>query len=347
MAQSENAAAAFVPRRDDSTPGYEIWFVVVHDPVERIALWLRYTRYVPKPGDKPAQAILWASLFSATDPTRHAFNSRSFPLRAGAFGSDRIVIGQGSKDQTDAVLGPDYIVGEMKSPAGNLRWDLELQHDFAPHAHGPERLAKVARTHSIVISPFGRARGTVRLGQAKSFKLKNARLMFTHIWGTERVPELYWCYAPYLQSNGAAADNPAASLAAVEAIYVKPSALTPAVCFGSALTGDGQIVHDHALTRGVFGGNRFEYPAQSFRLNFGGQKVEVKGVLNQKQKTGYIYRGPDGTPFFIVQSDVSSVECHTKTADGRALRYTNPDFAAVEFHGSKPWPGVMYMDPYD
>lgn len=361
MAIFDSPAAAFAPQRSNSAAGYEIWFAVIHDPAERLALWLRYTRYVPKGGSKPAQAILWASLFSAADPKRHTFNSRSVPLAAASFTSDRITIDMGAGDGagSEAVLGPDYIVGEMKTPAGNLRWDLELLHDFAPYTHGPESLAKVSRTHSAVISPFGRAQGTVRLGSGKGLKLKNARSMFAHIWGADRVPELYWCYAPYLQRNRSsepAGSSGASSIAApdsinsiesVEAIYVKPSGLTPAVCFGTALTGDGQIVHDHALTRGVFGGNKFDYPQQSFRLNFAGQRVEVKAVMNQDQKTGYIYRGVDGTPFFIVQSDVSSVECQMKSADGRNMRFTSPDFAAVEFHGAKPWPGVMYMDPYD
>ncbi len=347
MAIFETPAAAFAPQRSNTTTGYEIWFAVIHDPVERMALWLRYSRYIPKSGEKPAQAILWASLFSAADPERHTFNSRSVPLKAASFASDRVTIDtntDGAGPDSPAVIGPDYCVGEIKTPLGNLRWDLELLHDFAPYTHGPERLAKVSRTHSVVISPFGRARGSVRLGTARAHKWKNARVMFTHIWGSERVPELYWCYAPYLQ--GPAGPN-SSGIAAVEAIYVKPSSLTPAVCFGTALTGDGRLVHDHALTRGVFGGNKFDYPKQSFRLNFAGQRVEVGATLNQKQKTGFIYRGPDGTPYFIVQSDVSSVECRLKNAEGRDTKLVSPDFAAVEFHGAKPWPGVMYMDPYD
>ena len=371
MAIFETPEAAFAPQRSNSATGYEIWFAVIHDPVERMALWLRYSRYIPKRGEKPAQAILWASLFSAADSGRHTFASRSVPLKAASFAADRVTIDtntDGAGPDSPAVIGPGYCVGEIKTPLGNLRWDLELLHDFAPYTHGPERLAKVSRTHSVVISPFGRARGSVRLGTARAIKWKNARSMFTHVWGAERVPELYWCYAPYLQgstggarggsrSSGAGApgrsgDSSGAlaglsSIAAVEAIYVKPSPLTPAVCFGTALTGDGQLVHDHALTRGVFGGNKFDYPKQSFRLNFAGQRVEVAAALNQKQKTGFIYRGPDGTPFFIVQSDVSSVECRLKNAEGRDTKLVSPDFAAVEFHGAKPWPGVMYMDPYD
>ncbi|MCR9142174.1 MAG: hypothetical protein NXI24_07975 [bacterium] len=346
MAIFETPAAAFAPQRSNTASGYEIWFAVVHDPVERLALWLRYSRYVPKSGGKPAQAILWASLFSAADPARHCFNSISVPLKAANFASDRVTIN--TNPDSAAVLGPDYIVGEIKTPLGNLRWDLELLHDFSPYQHGPERLAKVSRTHSVVVSPFGRARGTVRLGRSKGIKLKNARSMFTHLWGADRVPELYWCYAPYLQQqSGAGGPAPGPALAGVEAIYVKPSALKPAVCFGSALTGDGRIVHDHALTRGVFGGNKFDYPKQSFRLNFAGQRVEIGAALNQNQKTGYIYRGVDGTPYFIVQSDVSSVECRIKNSEGRDVKFASPDFAAVEFHGAKPWPGVMYMDPYD
>ncbi|MEQ9363870.1 MAG: hypothetical protein RIF32_06495 [Leptospirales bacterium] len=364
MAIFETPAAAFAPQRSNTAPGYEIWFAVIHDPVERLALWLRYSRYVPKGGDKPAQAILWASLFSATDSARHSFNARSVPLEAASFAGGRITIDTNAAGGgSPAVLGPDYIVGEIKTPSGNLRWDLELLHDFAPYVHGPERLAKVSRTHSVVVSPFGRARGTLRLGTAKVLKLKDARTMFTHIWGADRVPELYWCYAPFLAggarpgaaspgsgksgSAGRSSGSSVASISAVEAIYVKPSALTPAVCFGTALTGEGRIIHDHALTRGVFGGNKFDYPKQHFRLSFDGQRVEVAAAMNQKQKTGYIYRGADGAPFFIVQSDVSSVECRMKNSEGRDSKFISPDFAAVEFHGAKPWPGVMYMDPYD
>ena len=327
-------AAAFAPQMPADRPGYEIWFTVLHDPVERIALWLRYTRYIPKGSDRPAQAILWASLFAANDAARHTFSSRSFPLDQAKFANDRIEIGD------EAVLGADYMVGETKTPRGKLRWDLEIHHNFEPYTHGPERLAKVGRTHSVVVSPFARARGTLRLGNAKALRLKDAPLMFTHIWGTERVPELYWCYLPF------AASREPAEIQALEAVYVKPSALTPPVCFATALSSDGRLLHDHSLTRGVFGGNRFEFPEQNFRLNFEGRRVEVRARMNREQQTGYIYRNPDNTPFFIVQSDVSAVECQWKDGEGRTVRVQTPDFGAVEFHGAKPWPGVMYMDPY-
>ena len=75
-------------------------------------------------------------------------------------------------------------------------------------------------------------------------------------------------------------------------------------------------------------------------------RAEVRGELRREQSTGYIYRGPSGTPHFIVQSDVSSCELKLREQDGRERRYRS-DLCAVEFHGTKAWPGVMYMDPYD
>lgn len=343
MASMDTPEAAFRPQQQNATTGFEAWSAIVHDAVERIALWLRYSHYVPKGHSKPPQALLWVSLFSPDQPDRHTFSSQSYPLKQSRFGTDRIsieTIGKNS-EETEAVMGPGYAVGELKTPAGRLRWDLEFRHDFAPFSR-----SRAARLQSVAISPFGRARGTIRIGQAKGIKIKDARLMYSHFWGPDRVPEMYWAYAPYLQTAGASADAPF-GIAAVDALYVKASALTPASCSGTALSATGELLHDHALARSVFGGNKFDFPAQSFRFNFGGRRIELSARLNQSQKTGFIYRGSDGTPHFNVQSDVSALECQTKTEDGKTLKFSTRDFAVVEFQGVKAWPGVMYMDPYD
>ncbi len=333
-------AAAFAPRRITATTspqtGYEIWFATLFDPESRTALWLRYTLYVPNDRAK-AQALVWLSFFDAERPEHHAFHAQSYDLAKASITPENIRIDEN-------VLSADGAEGSSRTPHGVLSYELQFHHRFDPHYHGPPRLARsgLAGVSSAVVSPFCGVSGRIKTGRNRSLRLdaKRCRGTFVHISGKERTPELYWTFAPFLQegrSNG--------TETGIEAVYVKPPGFAPAACFGSLLY-EGRVIHDRALTRGLFGRNRFAYPEQRFRLNFEGMRAELRSQLRREQSTGYIYRGPSGNPFFIVQSDVSSCDLKLRAYDGRERRY-HSDLAAVEFHGAKAWPGVMYMDPYE
>lgn len=333
-------AGAFEPRHITSTsparPGYEIWFATIFDRASRTALWLRYTLYVPNDRAN-AQALLWLAYFDAERPEHHAFHAQSYSIAQAKIAPDSIQI-------EGATLSADGATGSSRTPHGNLAYELQFQHRFEPHYHGPPGLARsgLVGVSSTVLSPFCAVTGRIKTGRNRSVRLdaEHCRGTFVHISGKERTPELYWTFAPFLQEgrNGGGETG-------IEAVYVKPPGFAPAACFGSLLY-EGRVIHDRALTRGLFGRNRFDYPEQRFRLNFEGMRAELRSQLRREQSTGYIYRGPSGTPYFIVQSDVSSCDLKLRVPDGRERRF-HSDLAAVEFHGPKAWPGVMYMDPYE
>src|SRR6185369_18075881 len=63
-------------------PGFfEIWFLVVFDPVAARAWWLRYTTFAPAPGQPgEPRATLWAAAFDARSRPPARAGKRILPL---------------------------------------------------------------------------------------------------------------------------------------------------------------------------------------------------------------------------------------------------------------------------
>ncbi|MCB1325494.1 MAG: hypothetical protein H7A21_15680 [Spirochaetales bacterium] len=322
-----NREEAFRPRWPSGVPGYEIWFAVVIDPESRQGLWVRYTTF-QAPGH-PGEALLWASFFDAANPERHAFNAISRDLAAARIEPERLIMPDG------ATMTPDGFQGAIRTGPGVLKWELSLTHRFLPIWHGPKLLesSRFVSVQSSVVSPFAGASGEVRLG-TRTFRLKNARAVLTHISGRERVPELFWVFAPALDGL------PDSGL---EAVAVRPARFSPTIVSASMHLGS-DFYHTTTMAESLFFHRQKRYPEGRLRFSLGPHKIALEARLQEEQKTGYIYRGPSGDARFVVQSDVSSVAWRIKGPRPAAGRLD--DSAAVEFHAHRPLPNVMYLDPF-
>ncbi|MCB1322988.1 MAG: hypothetical protein KDK34_22215 [Leptospiraceae bacterium] len=318
-------ASAFAPVRvDRNEPGYEIWFAVLIDPATRQGLWIRYTCFARQPDRK--QGYLWASFFDAHSPgfgDGPAFGAH-YDADA-AFGDSELKFRQGR-------LSADRMSGHMRTPRGELQWDIHFRHRFDPVSHGRggllERLAGVSST---VLSPFALASGEIKLGGTR-YKKDQLHAVFMHIHGWRRVNVLHWLWAPVFDNTDSLG---------VEALTVRARSFLPPLTMATLRSGN-EIFHGESILRG----GSHVYPGMHYQIKCGPHRVKLRGRLNTDQKTGYIYHDPDRSKRFIVQSDVSDAECWLSTGN-RKQHLVNSGAAAIEFHGLQPWPDVMYLDPFE
>lgn len=304
-------AAAFEPRMN---AGFEIWFGTAMD-VSGLALWFRYT-ILHRPGG-PSVCVLWAALFDPQTPANALHSAECWPLDQKHFANGRIVLPQGSCSKDD-------VEGRVQ----DLSWELRMHHRFDAESHVPEFLLRLpfVRTKSIVLSPFARFTGTVRKG-SRTWNL-DAQGTWTHIYGTERVPELYWCFVPRFDEADAG----------MELFSVRPKASLPRLTFFTLREGD-TLQHSSMLSS-IRNSCKIDFPG--FTASAPGGAFRVDCVMDEAQAAHYIYVDPDSSNRYVVQSDVSNAKL--TFADGRVLSSSGK--AAVEFHGLTPWSETVSLDPY-
>lgn len=299
-----NRGAAFAPRNAD----FEIWFGMLSDPSGR-AFWFRYT-ILRKP---IPVCVVWSVFF---DPGRdHAVTqTRTFPLNQARFAAD-------SAGVPGAFCSPD----SAECSLAGIQWNLSLTHQFEAESHVPGWITKLplVRTKSIVISPFGLWKGTVTVGGEPH--LLQGRGTWTHIYGTCRVPELYWCFVPEFDDSNAG----------MELFSVRPRPGAPLLSFFTLREGS-RLTHA-SLLKGFRAEQSTAFPAFAGRI--AGAEIQCRMDL---RAGAFIYVDPDASNRYVVQSDLSSAELHLP--DGR--RFSTRNRAAVEFHGMTAWPGFQFIDAY-
>ncbi|PJZ53834.1 hypothetical protein [Leptospira adleri] len=314
-------------------PRFEIWFAVILIPESEQALWVRYTILSPKPksGLYPS-AVLWASFFDIRKPENHRTAVQSFPYQ-------KISIGDDSIEFPGASVGPDHMKGQIVTGKGEtLAWDLEFKHRLEPTVHLPRWLDRtpIPKTRSIVSSPFTEVSGKIQL-ENQEFIFKKANGHFNHIWGTNRVAELFWTFVPKF-------DNDPENWS-LEIVSVRAQPLAPILTFVTLLK-DGTPIHQHSILRSLRSKVKVAYPKLSFQTRLDDYKIFVEGEMDPVQIGSYNYRDPDGSPRYIEQSDIGSVRC-VILHRGKERILTSKNGAGVEFHGMKPWrKNHKYLDPY-
>lgn len=312
-------------------PGYEIWFTVIIDSEMGKALWLRFSTFVSRQEGKEKQiGLIWASFFDAEDTAHHCFGVEPAGRSECQWINHRLEHPKGQ-------FGPDRFSGEVLTNKGVLRWDLEFQSQFEPTHHVPAWLSAspLAKTKSIVCAPFAQVTGTFSLNETQ-FKLNRADGLVDHIWGTHRVEQLYWLFAPKFDHDD--------EDWGLEMVAVKPNRFLPWFTFVTLRQG-GKLWHDQTVWQACRGKVQARYPQIDFQVRTNTHHLTVQSKLNESQITAYIYRDPAGSSRYIEHSDVGEVSCVIRDKDrGRTLICRNR--AAVEFHGMKPWSQRQYLDPY-
>lgn len=310
----------FSPKLLTSRRGFfEIWFGSIVHPQERRALWVRYTAFRPNRNVSSYQpmALLWGAYFDRERPSEFRRQIQSWPLEALRFDGDALTLPAGE-------LRPDRLRGELPG----LGWDLAIEHRFAPDGHAPGWLEALpmVKTRSAIVSPFGAVSGSVRIdGHERS--LDGASCVLTHIWGTERVRKLFWCFVPSF--------DPPHEEWGLDFVSVKADRVAPWLTMAFLRQGD-RLVSDHRLVTMLRGRCEPSYPSFSGSCGLGEQRLFVDARADPGQAASYLYPDPNGSPRYIVQSDVGSVRCRVQRRGEADLELISST-AAVEFHGVERW----------
>lgn len=264
---------------------------------------MRYSTLNPRNNrDLYSTGAVWVSLFDRKNPKNHRTVVQSFPY-------ENVSIWENSIEFPEASVGPDHMNEKIQTPQSeNLAWDLEFRHQLEPATHLPRWLEKtpIPKTRSIVSSPFTEVADWIQLANRK-FTFQNANGHFNHIWGTNRVSELFWTFVPKFD------DNPGNW--SMEIVTVRPQPFTPALTFITLLKG-GVPIHQHSIFRSL--------------------KIFVESEMDKDQIADYIYRNTDGSPKYVEQSDIGSAKCVIRHR-GKEIVLNAKQAAGVEFHGLRPW----------
>lgn len=312
-------------------PHFEIWFAVIIDKTTKKALWLRYTTFFPHSSfQSQPLAVIWASWFDSENPNNHCYAAQNFVINQVSYDKESYTYPNGK-------LSLDLLSGNLMTEKGLLEWDLNFEHQFEAFDHAPSWLSRssIPKTKSLVCSPFAKVQGKVTLNNI-TYDFQHAEGWFNHIWGTERVESLFWTYIPQFDD-----DNESWSL---EIASVRPKTFLPALTF-TTLAHQGKLYHQTSLWNALRGKIKVDYPSLEFQTKLYDYQILVNSQLAENQTTPYIYRDPNGTKFYIVQSDVGQATC-TIEKNGYKKKLVSKSGAAVEFHGIKPWGKFSYIDPY-
>lgn len=190
------------------------------------------------------------------------------------------------------------------SMSEDLAWDLEFRHKLEPTGHLPRWLEKTP---------------------------------INHIWGTNRVSELFWTFVPKFD------DDP--DDWSMEIVTVRPQPFTPTLTFVTLLK-RGIPIHQHSIFRSLRSSTKIEYPKLHFKTRLDDYEISVESEMDKDQIAGYIYRDPDGSPRYIEQSDIGNVKCVIRHRRKETVLNAK-QAAGVEFHGLRPWrKDHEYLDPY-
>jgi len=324
-------------------PGFfEIWFLVVFDPVAPRAWWLRYTTFAPASGQPgEPRATLWAAAFDARADTPARAGKRILPLSAYDAARD----GPFRVRLADAELGNGSARGTCRVGGRPFAWDLR----FTPAAHeavrAPELLHRLPLPTSVSHANDGiRVDGWVALDGVR-IALDGAPAVQKHIWGTRRVEELFWLYCAGFTGD------PNARVEATSA-RMRRSGGPPALTTLWAQTASG--VHDRCGLVAVMQNALERLGPTRLRWQSTGplHRLVATAWCEPATLAGWVYRDPSGFDLHIAQSDVASCTLELETRAHPLARWRSTarlectEGAALEFHAPEPLPGIAYI-PWD
>jgi len=335
--------AANRPRWRGEAGFFEIWFLVVFEPGERRAWWLRYSTFAPAPGRPgPRRATLWAAAFDAGAPEPAIGVKAILPIEEyGAGVPDRFAIRLGS-----AELENDAARGVVSAGGHEIAWDLR----FVPALREARRMPRLFHhlplpTHVAHANSEIACSGLVRVDGVER-ALGGAPGVQKHLWGTRRVEELFWLYCPRFEEDAAAC---------LEATAVRPRRRLPGGLPAPWLTTVWLRTAAGTLDRtelpGVLGNRvvaRGGGPIE-FRTTSATRRLRATAWCDARTLVGYVYRDPAGSDLHVAQTDLASCTLeigtrpHPLAAWRPHARLTCSGGGALEFHAPDPLPGVRYL----
>jgi 2-keto-4-pentenoate hydratase/2-oxohepta-3-ene-1,7-dioic acid hydratase in catechol pathway len=319
-------------------PGhFEIWFVVVIDLDAPRATWVRYSTFSPLDG--PPRAAVWAADFDARRDPPAIWAKSTHAIDAYAAASDRFSVRIGSSH-----IHHGHCTGEVASAGHRISWDLSFAVGSAPVRRTPAvleqlRLANTA-VHACADAP---AHGWVETDGVRRH-MANGKAVQMHLYGTRRVDNLSWIWAPAL-------DDGHATLEVISAQMRRALAGMPGPHMTSVFLRHGDEMEDLTqLPDALLPATSSPAPGVLDVAWTGVRRaLRIRGYAPLDSYAGWVYRNTAGRELHVAQSDIATcvVESFRRSHPlGRwrpETRLISRQGAAVELHGYSAIEGVRYV----
>ena len=311
--------------RWDGRPGrYEVWYLTVNLPAERVGLWLRYTLDAPLPGHGAARCELWAHLFDGAEP-RRSFGLKSVhPIEAL---SREGIVGVG-----EARYREGHLRGAVEAGGRSIAWDLRYEPSATSVHLAPwlVRAAGLARTEVRLPNVAARFSGAVR-ADGRAFSLDGAPGHQGHLFGKKHVEAWAWLHCSAWEGGAdATVDGVAAVLRRgrsrpLTALFLRVRGEdVPLATLGGLLRSRAEVA----------------FPRLGFRGRSRRVLVEGEARLSPERALQVLYLDPDGEESRCAHSAVADCVVTLRWSDGRQETLAARGTANLEFGSRSPFAGV-------
>lgn len=319
-------------------PGhFEIWFVVAIDQNAARATWVRYTTFSPLDG--PPRAAVWAADFDAQrdPPTIWAKSTHSIDAYVGA--TDRFSVRIG-----DSEIHHGHCTGKVASAGHRIAWDLEFAVGSAPVRRTPAVLEQVrlatTAVHACADAPVS---GWIETDGVRR-QLASGKAVQMHLYGTRRVGNLSWIWAPAL-------DDGQATLEVISAQMRRPLAGMRGPHMTSVFLRHGDELEDLTQLPDALLPSSSSPAPGVLDVTWTGVRraLRIRGFAPLDSYAGWVYRNTGGRELYVAQSDIATcvVESFRRSHPlGKwrpQARLISRQGAAVELHGDSAMEGVRYV----
>lgn len=332
---------ANLPRWKGQDGFFEVWFIVVFEPETRRGYWIRYSTYAPVPGrGDDCRAMLWAAAFREGAPAiavKAIFDEDDYDGGDG----ERFLIRIGP-----AAMGNDFCRGESRDPRHTIAWQLHYQPKIKEARRSSSLLSALplpTRAHhansEIEIDGWVTVDG-------ERHELRGAPGLQMHLYGTGRLEEHTWLYAPAFAEDHRAVLEVSASRAHRKMGRLPLAAISP--IFLSAKS--ARLDHTGLIASL---GTDISVPrpgAWAVAAHNRSQRVRVRAYAPLDAFIGHRLREPGGRELCIAHSDVAS--CYVEVFEPRGaarrwspvLQLSAPSASALELQMPEPMDSVRYTE---
>jgi 2-keto-4-pentenoate hydratase/2-oxohepta-3-ene-1,7-dioic acid hydratase in catechol pathway len=319
-------------------PGhFEIWFVVAIDQDAARATWVRYTTFSPLDG--PPRAAVWAADFDARrdPPTIWAKSTHTIDAYTGA--TDRFSVRIG-----DSEIHHGHCTGKVASAGHRIVWELEFAVGTAPVRRTPAVLEQLrlstTAVHACADAPVS---GWVETDGVRR-QITSGKAVQMHLYGTRRVDNLSWIWAPAL-------DHGEATLEVLSAQMRRPLAGMRGPHMTSVFLRHGDQLEDLTQLPDALLPSSSSPAPGVLDVTWTGVRraLRIRGFAPPGSYAGWVYRNTGGRELHVAQSDIATcvVESFRRSHPlGKwrpQARLISRQGAAVELHGDTALEGVRYV----
>lgn len=323
-------------------PGhYEIWFVVAIDLNAPRATWVRYSTFSPVDG--PPRAAVWAADFDARREVPAIWAKSTHAIADYTAAADRFSVKIGASE-----IHHGHCAGEVASAGHRIAWQLDFAVGSAPVRRTPAVLEQVrlatTAVHACADAPVT---GWIEVdGQRR--ELASGKAVQMHLYGTRRVDNLSWIWAPILADGQA-------TLEVLSAQMSRPLAGLRGPHMTSVFLRHGDDMEDLTQLPDALLPTTSSPAPGVLDVTWTGVRraLRIRGFAPVDTYAGWVYRNTVGNPaapeLHVAQSDIATcvVESFRRSHPlGKwrpEARLVSRDRAAVELHGYSAIEGVRYV----